>query len=290
MPELFMEKTFYHHWYFFALAKRLPHTTFGLVLICWLPMLFLFLSGYHGIFPPLFRLTIVCTLTIIFIALLAAMILNELCNTAFLLTDNSIIKKMPYKTLVIHFDHIIKFRYIKIPVLKGYGKISVKGGGLRLPFIIDNLPECIDSIRHQIDAFGNSGVYDEKNLMDFQLKATVHEISVQRLKKTANTLSQIIFGSIVGSAIISRIFWDIDLRGILCWSLFGIFFPIMGYIISGILLYRKTVNLQKQSSTPLAINYDDCFIAIGESKIYRITGSITGLVYAITGIVFKNLI
>jgi len=64
----------------------------------------------------------------------------------------------------------------------------------------------------------------------------------------------------------------------------------MGYIISGILLYRKTVNLQKQSSTPLAINYDDCFIAIGESKIYRITGSITGLVYAITGIVFKNLI
>jgi|GEM_PF-1693657 hypothetical protein len=286
-----MEKTFHYQSYIFAMAKNLPRISFGLILLCWIPPVLLYLAVFREFYMPLVRLSIVGSLTITFAALFLAMILNELCNTTYVVTDNSLIKKSPYKVKIVHFDRVIRFRYVKIPLLKGFGALMVSGGAIRLPFIIDRLPECIETIKQRLDAQAKEDLYDPLNLHAFQTKALAHEESVRRVLGALATLSKISIGFAIEGAFVAQVFWNAPLRWALCWALTGLIFPCAGYIIAEAWLNRKTVRaIETLGRASLHNDDNDDAQLIDASNTYWTIGTVTVIVYIAAGIVFKNII
>jgi len=286
-----VERTFRHHSYLFAMAKKLPRVSFGIIFLCWLPPLVWYLAVYREFSLPIIRLSIVSSLTVTFIALLAAMVLHELCNTVYTVSESSFIKKSPYKIKIAHFDRVIRFRFVRIPFFNGYGAIVVPGGVIRLPFIIDHLAECVEAIKQRLDMQERAGLYDEKNLLAFQKKALVHEKSVRRIQKAAGPLFQTAISWMAGGAFIAQAFWDLPLRWIVCWGIMGIVFPTAGFLVAEGLLYRKTarsIAAHDRASLPIHDGENDA--AIDASKTYWTIGAITAFVYLVAGIVFKKII
>jgi hypothetical protein len=87
------------------------------------------------------------------------------------------------------------------------------------------------------------------------------------MERTIPTLFKIVLGAIAGSAFIAQVFWEFSLQWVIVWSFSGIVFPVIGYVIA-----------------EMIINH-----SVDESRIYWLVGAITAIVFAIAGIVFKNL-
>jgi hypothetical protein len=286
-----MEKTFRIRPIYFSLAKKLPRVSLGIIVLCWLPPILIYLALYREIYMPLIRLSIIASLTVTFISLLSAMILHELCNTVYIVSDISLIKKSPYKVKTLHFDRVIGFRYVHAFLFVRYGAIKVSGGILHVPFTIDQLPECIEAIKLRLDAQATKGLYDPRNIDTFQKMAQLHEMNLHRLQTSMAMLFPIIFGCMVEGAFVAQVFWNLPFLPVLFWSLAGIIFPLVGYSLAEVLLNLKTLRAIEtpwHDVSTLQNGYND-HLTIDTSKTYRTIGAIFVFTYIIAGIVFKNL-
>jgi hypothetical protein len=269
-----MEKIFRNKSYFFSAADRLPAIAVVIAALCWLPTALLLLMGYSGVYQPFLRLSIASTLTVIFFSLLAAIILNDLCNTFYIITDSSITIKRPYRTAVMHFDNIINFRYAEIPVIKGFGVITVKGVSVRLPFFINDLPEFIETLRLRLDAYGN-GKYDEKNISHFLSVAVSAERNRSRISMMCGPFYRIVMYEVFAGIIVSRVFWDMYIIPALIWTGMSLVFPVAGFAVSEIVI--RAVSVRTTAS-------------VDTEQIYRITIVFAVAGYFIAGILFKCFI
>ena len=285
-----MDKTFRYHRYLFVMARKLPGVSIGIIGACWLPPLFLYLAVYHEFYMPLVRLALVGSLTVTFASLLIAMVLNELCNTLFIVSETSLVKKSPYKVRVIHFERAVAFRFVNIPLLKGFGLLSVPETAIRLPFLIDRLPECIAAIKNRLDAHAKQGTYDTANLRTFSERAGRYGKSIYRMQRTLSPLFHIALWTMVGSGFVAQVFWNAAFPRILCWAFIGMVIPLLGYLAAEIALNRLSSAQQTQTPEFLVDQSNDPESTVAERRVYRITAALTTLAYVAAGIVFKELI
>ena len=286
-----MDNVYKPHRYLFGLAKKIPPATIIASILCWLPTVIINMLLLHHMYMPLVRLSLAANVTVFFIALFFSMVLHEICGTTYSLSERTIVKKSPYKTSLIHFENVTQFLYIRLPLVKGYGLVRVPTGSIRLPFLIDNLEKCIEDIRQRLAVCGKQDVYDPGNLAEYTFKAVINGVSVRRMERTIPVLFQIVIGGIAESAFIAQFFWGMSLKWVLSWTFSGIVFPVMGYLMAGMILNRFTIRKAMHNRTsPLSITPAEGVNATDESKIYWLVGLITALAYIITGIVFKKII
>jgi hypothetical protein len=285
-----METVYKPYHYLFALGKSLPRFTVGCSILCWLPTILIEALFFEHFYMPLFRLSLVANLTVLFIALFFSMVLHEVCGTTYTVKDKTFVKKSPYKTSLIHFENVVYFRYIRIPLFGGFGLIRVPSGSITLPFIIDGLDACIEDIRQRLVACGKQDAFDDRRIERYKLKAVINGVGVGRMEKTIPKLFKIMLGTIIGSAFIARVFWEIPLQWVIFWSFSGIVFPGIGYVLSEMIinhiLFRKALRGRTSIVPAPSAGF---FHAVDASRIYWLIGAITAIAYAIAGIVVKNL-
>jgi hypothetical protein len=275
-----MEKNYHHYSYLNTLAKKIPRFAIALILLCWLPPLFVYLFLYQGFYAPIIRLSFMCSLVITFIALLSSIILHELRGTVYVVSETGIIKKSPYKVSVIHFDRVAEFRYVHFFFFNGFGSISVPGRVIRLPFIIEHLPELIQDIQNRLNDQGKQNAYSAQNILEFREKSLVSEQGVSRISNAIPRLYQIVIIGMAESAFVAQTFWHMSIKPVLFWTLCGLIFPIAGFVVAELFLSFKSIKALRQKSP------DGVFI--NESNVYLYVGVITAVVYMLMGIVLKS--
>jgi hypothetical protein len=276
--------------YLFALGKNLPRFTVGCSILCWLPTILIEAFFFEHFYMPLFRLSLVANLTVLFIALFFSMVLHEICGTTYTIKEKTFVKKSPYKTSLIHFENVVYFRYIRIPLFGGFGIIHVPTGSITLPFIIDGLDACIEEIRQRLVACGKQDTYDDRRIERYKLKAVMSGVGVRRMERTIPKFFKIMLWTVVGSAFIAKVFWEIPLQWVIFWSFSGIVFPGIGYVMAEMIINRILFRKALRDRTSIVPSPSADFIhTVDESRIYWLVGAITAIVYAIAGIVVNNL-
>jgi hypothetical protein len=286
-----MENIYKPYRYLFSLAKKIPHFTIICTFLCWLPTLALNAFLMHQVFMPLIRFSLVLNLTVFFIALLFSMVLHEVCGTTYAVSDTAIVKKSPYKTSLLHFENVTRFLYVRLPMINGFGLIKVPNGSIRLPFIIDNLDDCIEDIRRRLANCGRLNAYDHRNIEEFKCRAVVNGISVHRMQRTIRALFQIVIGSIAQSAFIAQFFWEMPLKWVLSWTLIGAVLPVIAFVTAEMILnYFAVRKARCNAASLLAESGADGKDELDESLLYWRVGAITAIIYVAAGIVFKSLV
>ena len=211
-----MESTYYYHSYFKTIARKLPAFAITLIVLCWLPTLWVYLAIYRNFYFPLIRLSLNGSLMVVFATLLIRMVLRELNKTVFIVTDDALIKKTPYKIKTAYFDQITRFRYVRF-FFKGFGKIDFQGGSIQLPFIIQDLSRFIVDIEGRLSLRGKQHVYDNGEVRLFKQKATVSDAVIGRASASFPAVSRISFWLMFISALIARYYWGLPLRWVFFW-------------------------------------------------------------------------
>ena len=276
-----METTYYYHSYFKTIARKLPVFTITLIVLCWMPTLWVYLAIYHNFYLPLIRLSLNGSIMVVFATLLIRMILRELNKTVYIITDDAIIKKTPYKIKTAYFDQITRFRYVRF-FFKGFGKIDFLGGSIQLPFIIQDLSRCIVDIEGRLSLRGKRHVYDNDEVRLFKQKAMVSDAVIARASISFPTVSRISFWLMFASGLIARYYWGLSLRWVFFWSLCGFVFPYAGFLASLTHVARKLERGMDKSTFSLAI--------INETHLYRLYGLMTLMLYFFAGVLFKKLV
>jgi hypothetical protein len=277
-----MDTTYYYHSYFKTIARKLPVFTMTLIVLCWLPTLWVYLAIYHNFYFPLIRLSLNGSMMVVFVTLLMRMILRELNKTVFIITDDAFIKKTPYKIKTVYFDQIIRFRYVRFFWFKGFGKIDFQGGSIQLPFIIQDLSRCIVDIEDHLSLRGKQRVYENDEIRLFKKKAMVSDVVIARASALFPTVSRISFWLMFISGLIARYYWGLPLRWVFFWSLCGFVFPYAGFLASLTHVARKLERGMDKSTFSLPI--------INEMHLYRLYGLMTLVLYFSAGVLFKKLV
>ena len=96
---------------------------------------------------------------------------------------------------MVHFEGAGRFRYVKIPLFKGFGELSALQGGLRLPFLLDRLPQCISAIKQGLDATAAHNVYETGNINAFIAEARRYQAGIYRMQRNMGGLFQVASGT-----------------------------------------------------------------------------------------------
>jgi hypothetical protein len=210
---------------------------------------------------------------------LSALLNRELQKTVYAVNDDGVIKKTPYKIRFAPFSGMTRFRHVRVPLINGYGKIEYSGGTIRLPFIIEKLPECIGDIEKHLEAQGKRHVYDAENIFSFKRKAVLGEYTIRRIYGAFPMLSRISLGVMVGGWLTAQNLWHLPLRWVIFWTLCGYIFPFSGFILARWHIAR---GLERGMNKP-----DLSLPSIDESKEYYLFGLGTFLAYCMSGIILR---
>ena len=276
-----METIYYHHSYFKIIGKKTPAIAAVFIFLCWLPTLYVYMFVYSELYLPLIRLSLNGSMMVVFLALLSAMLNRELQKTIYAVNDDGIIKKTPYKIRFARYGEITRFRHVRFPLIKGYGKIEYSGKAIRLPFIIEKLPECIGDIEKHLDLNGKQSVYDADKIRTFKQKALISEHAIHEISRAFPVLSRIAFALIIGGWLTAQNIWHLPFRWVMFWALCGYIFPFSGFILARWHIGRGLERgMNKQDLT---------LPSIDEERSYYLFGLGTFIVYLAAGILLNKL-
>lgn len=270
---------YYHHSYFTTIAKKLPAIAATLIGICWLPPLIVYVFVYHDLYVPLVRISINGSVMIALIAILTAMLNKEIRKTFYVVNEDGVIKKTPYSIRFARFGAIARFRHVRLPLVNGYGKIEYEGGVIRLPFIIEHLPQCISDIEKHLEKQGKQGVFEADNIFTFKQKALISEQIIRQITRAFARLLRTSLACMAGSWIIAQNIWNLPLRWVVFWSLCGFCFTFLGFICAQVYIARV---LERGTN-----KHDLSLPSVDEPKAYCLFGLGTFVVYLAAGIFLR---
>jgi hypothetical protein len=276
-----METVYRHHSYFKTIGKKMPAIAAVFIFLCWLPTLLVYVFVYRDLYLPLIRLSLNGSMMVVFFALLTSILNRELQNTVYIVNNDGVIKKTPYKIKVAQFSGITRFRHVRFPLIKGYGQIEYSEGTIRLPFTIEKLPECIGDIEKRLETLGKQDVYDAENIRVFKQKALVSERTIDRISRAFPALSRISLGFMAGGWLVARDLWHLPLRWVILWALCGYIFPFSGFVLARWHIAR---GLERgMNKLDLSLPSSD------EVKAYYLSGLGTFLAYLAAGIILRYM-
>jgi hypothetical protein len=276
-----METIYYHHSYFKTIGKKIPAAAAVFIFLCWLPTLCVYVFVYRDLYLPLVKLSLNGSMMVVFIALLLSMLNRELQKTFYVVNDDGVIKKNPYKIRFAQFSSITRFRHVRFPFVSGYGKIEYDGGTIRLPFIIEHLPRCITDIEQRLDAHGKPKVYDAENIRTFKQKALISEQIIHQISRAFPWLLRISLGFMAGGWLIAQNLWRLPLRWVIFWTMCGFLFTFSGFMLAQWHIARDLERRMNKQDLSLP--------SIDESKTYYLFGLGTFLAYLAAGILLRCL-
>jgi hypothetical protein len=205
-----------------------------------------------------------------------------LVKTVYVINDDGVIKKTPYKIKMAHFQKMIRFYYVGFPFAKGFGKIAYTEGTLCLPFIIQNLSQCIADIENHLMLSGKQDVYDNENIRRFKRKALISDTIIAQAFLSVPQVLRISLWLAVAGGFVARYYWNFPFQWVMVWCVIGYIFPVAGFLSSQWFMAYRMEHTMK--TTDLTVPRLD------EFGTYRVFGLAMLLLYLLVGIILKQLV
>jgi hypothetical protein len=232
---------------------------------------------YLSSFAVMTRLSITASVTVLLVAILFIQLNRQFRQTCFIVTDEKIIKRSPWGTMEIFFEHVDRFYYKS----RLFGGIKTGRHTLRLPFIIDELPELIRLVQLRLTEQGNLDACNPREIKSFLLDATVSHLSTLRTFGALSALSDFTAFLLFFNGFIAYYFWHLPVLFIFGWMSFGAIFPLMGYLAVDFTISKKV---------RAEITKDPEILPDPPSRAtYLRMGLILGLLYLASGIFYRSI-
>ncbi len=275
-----MSKNFSIHPSISLVKDTLVFFSYLCIVICWLiPNL---LQGPFLIFQAqLIRFAFYMSLTLLLILYLTRTVFITIRDTLYILSEDKLIKRNPFKMHVIPLSEVTAFRFIQIPLGFGFGYIKTSSKKLRLTFLIDNLVELIQLLEVYLSKENGQSIFKSSEIEAFKHQARIADFHLRETFTIIKPLTYLIFGFLILGTVTTFWFWRLPLLFAIAWIIFSVTVPCIGFLVAYTVI-TKAISRQLTQSGSIAPEFDT-------SRIYSFTALITACTYLLIGIIFKNI-
>ena len=265
---------FYISSVFFALFS------IGLVLVVWLPLIYLYL--YSGVlYGPIVRATLYLTATFLLFVMLGRIGKRELDKVRFTVSPEGVARRSPYRTIALAWGDIASVRCRNIPFVKGFVELSGPRGKLLLPSTITGFALLGRAFAEGLERAGKGNLCDETALRRIAAMALVSEAWNERARVALWPLTAATIGAVLFNALTAGRVWGAGPVPLFLWASMGLPMPLLAYGIADIRLNRR---LEK------ALLKNERYDAKSDFRSEVLFGSlVVALAYGVLGIILKPI-
>jgi hypothetical protein len=248
---------------------------FGVFIVigCMAPLL---LQNFYfsSFFIPV-RLSIFLCCTILLTAFFFIQLSREVKGTRYTVEKEMIVRTSSWSTLGIYYANIRQFRYRRIIFRQGMGSIRTNSLTMRLPFVIENLPELVGQIEQRLIESNNTLCFEPEEIATFKHDATINELSTRRMLGHMRVIVGLILGLMLFNEFTALVIWQLPFLLTIGWMSFGVIFPLVGYLavdnsISGKI--HRQLTADPQSQPRISLKQEFCRIALLIGGLYLLAG------------------
>lgn len=251
--------------------------------MCGMVFLLVWISPF--LLPDIYRTQLVrgslfASVTLIFIMILIRILFQELENIIYTVTDDTFIKKTTSMTIKIPLAEIVSFEAERSVFGSRHAVIRIDNHSIRFSSFIEHLSECITLIEKQLVSMGRGDVLDAGKLSEVKYSSIISDFHAKQALDNCNYVTAIVLGNVLLTVITAYSFWSMPLFAGFVWVILGSIFPVIGLLAGHVLISRKLLK-------SLRNNTQRDFSKIA-SSLYSIIFVLTGILYCIAGIVYKE--
>ncbi|MCU0609752.1 MAG: hypothetical protein MUF22_08315 [Chitinispirillaceae bacterium] len=254
----------------------------GLVLVAWIPVLYLYVTvGF--MYAPVLRATLFLTGSFVLLLIVGRISRAELNRVRFVISPNGIGRIDGLRKTQLPWREVTAIRYRRFPFVKGFIEIISAKGKLILPSTIIGFGLLGESLKTGLDNANRSRrgtLMSDRMLRKIAIMGMVSELWNERARLAfwpliAATVSCVLFCAFIAARI-----WGLEPVALIIWSGLGLPAPILAYSIADFRQNRRIEHTHSHSTTDPWHGFSGelCFGAL-----------IVALIYGIAGIVFSGL-
>jgi hypothetical protein len=253
----------------------------GLFLICGLCAAAGIHYGSAGNIALYWRLIVDLFLIGIFLGLMRMTLTKEMVETVFVVFDDAIVKRGPYRIATVPFSEITAFRHVCIPFFRHYGSIRFKGGGIRISFRTTDHYKLICILQVMLERAGKSGVFSENNIARYKRAAYHAESAHQRLARFMPYCLGVTMLTSTVSTITALFLWKLPFFLAFLWSVFGLTLFVSAIIAAETIIAAWSHRAESSVSSGEK--------AVDETGIYFMAGAVFFIIFLSCGIALKTV-
>lgn len=230
------EFRFFRHYYitssFFAVFF------IGLVFVAWVPFVIVVLS--EGILDgPIVRAAAYTTAAFLFFTALAKIGKREFDKTLFIVSNEGIIRRDPFRTLSAAWHDIIGVRNRRIPGAKGSLEIRTPHARILLPSTISGFGQLCGAIQKGLERAGRGGLMDSGFLRTMTAMGTMSERWNARAKASVWPIIAATLGTLLLNVFVALCVWKTGPVSLIVWAGITLPLPLLVYSVADIRLNRS---------------------------------------------------
>ncbi|MBD3320733.1 MAG: hypothetical protein GF350_06535, partial [Chitinivibrionales bacterium] len=152
---------------------------FALLFFWSIPWLIRF-AGYMVI-PEYYKMRIYLSITVLLFAGLVHFLSKEFKGTLYIVSDEKLELRQPYKKIVLYFENVTRFRYVEMPFVRGFAVISTPDLSIRLPFVIEHFSALVEAIYENLKRNNNEQVIAGEEYERLKRNALLNEQTTARI-------------------------------------------------------------------------------------------------------------
>ncbi|HON12443.1 MAG TPA: hypothetical protein PLE24_16385 [Chitinispirillaceae bacterium] len=202
----------------------------GVFVLSWIPSLLSFVT-YGIIIGSALRAAIYLNSTIAALLFFMFFLKRELRRVEYIVTDDRIIRKSPYRISLIRFTDVLRINFIKIFPSKGFLVLYSNDGSIKVPLYLEELDIFLETLRKNLEVSGKASVLDLTGFRKAEGKSAVYMKAYRRSLDAFFPLIGFSFLVFAANFLIAEEFWGMDMVRQLFWAVIGLFFPVCAYAV-----------------------------------------------------------
>jgi hypothetical protein len=188
--------------------------------------------GYGIIVPSAVRAATFVTLTLTMIILLALYIQKEILKIEFIITDERLIVKSPYRMKSILYSQITSVSLVRFPLHNGFLKITSTEQDLSIPLYIEDMEEFVQSFATGLVRYGNAEVLDRECITSLKETSKISSTSYRRAQNAFKPIFLASMFLLLFNLFVGNNYWQLTFFKQLFWCGSSWLLPVIFYIIS----------------------------------------------------------
>jgi hypothetical protein len=197
----------------------------------WSPTIYTKIA-YGVIVPSAVRAATFVTFTLIMIILLGSYILKEILKIEFIITDERLIAKSPYRIKSIQFSQITSVSFVRFPLHNGFLKITSAEQNVSIPLYLEDLEEFVQSFATSLVRYGNADALDKECITSLKESSRICSTSYKRAQGAFKPIFLASTFLLFFNLFVGNNYWQLTFFNQLFWCGSSWLLPVIFYIIS----------------------------------------------------------
>lgn len=249
----------------------------GVFVLSWIPSLLSFVT-YGIVIGSALRAAIYVNSTIAALLFFLFFFKRELRRVEYIITDDRIIRKSPYKISLIRFTDVLRIKLVKTFPSRGFLVLYSNDGSIKVPLYLEELDIFLETLRKNLEAFGKASALDLTGFRKAEGNSAVYMKAYRRSLDAFFPLIGFSFLVFAANFLIAEVFWGMDMVRQLLWAVIGLFFPVCAYAVCD-------WHLNHMSSSGASVK--DSSISDNGRDGYFYYGFFSLVCYFLSGILFR---